>query len=132
MVASQNSQKSDQQPLRIGITSDKVRSPSQSPIPELLDVRESAAALGIRPATLYDWLGQSDRGLLVIRGQRVTIQYFQGGPAGQGRISFEFAEVLRLRELMRVRPHPMPQRRPSTQSTLFPGITVPLGRPPQL
>lgn len=107
-------------------------SPAGYGTPQLLNVRESAAALGIKPATLYDWLGRSDRGLLVIRGQAVTIQYFQGGAAGQGRILLEYAEILRLRELMRVRPCPVAPRRVPAPATPFPGITVPLGRPRQL
>lgn len=100
--------------------------------PEWLGVREAAACLGIKPTTFYSWLGLSDRGLLVIRGRGVTIQYFQGGPAGQGRIQIEYAEILRLRELMRVRPQPVSPRRPPAASPHFPGISVPLGRPPGL
>jgi hypothetical protein len=96
---------------------------------ELLTTRAAAGELGLSVASLYDWLGQSDRGLLVIRGHPVTIEYFQGGPQGQGRIRIEAAEVERIRELMRVRPqHARPIRRPVPRHT-FPGITVPLGRP---
>jgi hypothetical protein len=80
--------------------------------------------------TLYDWLGRSDRGLLVIRGRPVTVDYLQGGPKGQGRIRVEAAEVDRLRDLMRVRPAPVtPRRARAAPPTAFPGITVPLGRP---
>jgi hypothetical protein len=40
---------------------------------DLLDPREAAHRLEISVTSLYDWLGQSDRGLLMIRGQSVTI-----------------------------------------------------------
>jgi len=96
---------------------------------DLLSTREAAKRLGISVATLYDWLGQSDRGLLVIRGESVTFGYFQGGPQGQGRIRVEAAEVERIRELMRVRPQQAPARRPPIRHVSFPGITVKLGRP---
>jgi hypothetical protein len=96
---------------------------------ELLSSREAAQRLGITVATLYDWLGQSDRGLLVIRGQRVSINYLQGGPQGQGRIRIEADEVERLKNLMRVRPEPLVPRHPPIRQDTFPGITVPLGRP---
>jgi hypothetical protein len=96
---------------------------------ELLSSREAARRLGITVATFYDWLGQSDRGLLVIRGQRVSINYLQGGPQGQGRIRIEAAEVERLKSLMRVRPESLVPRRPTIRQDTFPGITVPLGRP---
>jgi hypothetical protein len=79
--------------------------------------------------TLYDWLGQSDWGLFTLRGEKVTIDYFQGGPRGRGRIRIPAAEVDRLLGLMRVPPKRMPTApKPSPQS--FPGITVPLGRLP--
>jgi hypothetical protein len=96
---------------------------------ELLSSREAARRLGITVTTFYDWLGQSDRGLLVIRGQRVSIHYLQGGPQGQGRIRIEAAEVERLKSLMRVHPEPLVPRRPRIRQDTFPGITVPLGRP---
>jgi len=96
---------------------------------ELLSAKEAARRLGMAVTSLYDWLGQSDRGFLVIRGERVTIDYLQGGPQGQGRIKLAASEVERLQDLMRVRPQrPAPRRRPLRQH-LFPGITVPLGRP---
>ncbi len=95
----------------------------------LLSPREAADRLGVTPATLYDWLGRSDRGLLVIRGIAVTIDYLQGGAPGQGRIRVERREVERLRETLRVRPSPTPPRRPPVPRDRFPGITVPLGRP---
>jgi hypothetical protein len=96
---------------------------------ELLTAAQAARRLGISVTTLYDWLGLSDRGLFVLRGQPVTIDYFQGGRNGQGRIGIEAAEVARLRELMRVRPRPDLPRRPPVRRQVFPGITFPLGRP---
>lgn len=79
--------------------------------------------------TLYDWLGQSGRGVLVIRGQPVTINYLQGGAQGQGRIRIEAGEVDRLKELMRVHPQRVLPHRPPIRQDVLPGITVPLGRP---
>ena len=96
---------------------------------ELLTAQEAARWLGIAVATLYDWLGQSDRGCLVIRGQAVTINYLQGGAQGQGRIRFEMAEVERLKDLLRVRPQPLRPRGLPVRRNVFPGITVPLGKP---
>jgi hypothetical protein len=98
---------------------------------ELLSTRVAARLLGISVSSLYDWLGLSDRGLLRIRGQSVTVNYFQGGPQGQGRIRIQASEVERLKELLRVRPRPFFPRRPPCQRSIFPGITVPLGRPSQ-
>ena len=95
----------------------------------LLSAPAAAARLGISVTTLYDWLGQSDQGLLVIRGQRTTIEYFQGGPRGQGRIQIEAAELDRLRELMRVHPQRAIPRQLPVRRDRFPGIKVPLGRP---
>src|SRR5689334_23604664 len=69
----------------------------------LASAREAALRLGVTATTLYAWLGLSDRGLLVIRGHSVTIEYFQSGPRGQGRIRIDLAEVERLKDLMRVR-----------------------------
>jgi hypothetical protein len=93
------------------------------------NAKDSAAKLGIEVSTLYSWLGLSDRGLLVIRGQAVTIAYFQGGAAGEGRIQLEDGEVERLRELMRVRPDRIVPRRPSAHRDSYPGIHVKLGVP---
>jgi hypothetical protein len=96
---------------------------------ELMSAKEAARRLGMAVTSLYDWLGQSDRGLLVIRGERVTISYLQGGPQGQGRIKLTAGEVERLKDLMRVRPQrPAPRQLP-VRPQRFPGITVPLGRP---
>lgn len=96
---------------------------------ELLTPAAAAQRLGITVTTLYDWLGKSRIGELEIRGQRVTIDFFQGGAQGQGRIRLEACEVDRLRELMRVRPQRVFIRPPPVKQTHFPGIHVPLGRP---
>jgi type IV secretory pathway ATPase VirB11/archaellum biosynthesis ATPase len=97
---------------------------------DLLTTRESARRLGVSVASIYDWLSQSDRGTLVIRGASVTIDYFQTGRRGQGRIHLEAREVDRLKSLLRVRPQkPIPRREP-VRRTRFPGISVELGRPP--
>lgn len=96
---------------------------------ELLTPRAAATRLQISVTTLYDWLGQSDWGLFAIRGEKVNIDYFQGGPRGRGRIRIPAAEVERILGLMRVppkRPPPAPKAPPQS----FPGITVPLGRLP--
>lgn len=96
---------------------------------DLLTVQAAAARLGVAVPTLYDWLGQSDYGLLTIRGQAISIAYYQGGARGQGRIRIPVAEVDRLLEAMRVTTRPVrpPRRAPRVES--FPGINVPLGRP---
>ncbi len=97
---------------------------------DLLSAKEAARRLGVTVTTLYDWLGQSDFGLLVIRGQGVTIDYLQGGPRGQGRIRIPVSEVERVLELMRVRPQTFqPVRRPPAPRHVFPHIDVPLGLP---
>lgn len=95
----------------------------------LLSAKEAARRLGISVACFYDWLSQSDRGEFVLRGQRVTVDYFQGGARGQGRIKLDADEVERLKELMRVQPRPLPQRRPPSKQHHYPGITVELGDP---
>jgi hypothetical protein len=96
---------------------------------EMVSAGEAARRLGIAVTSLYDWLGQSDRGILVVRGQAVTINYFQTGPQGQGRIHLEQGEVDRLKDLLRVRPQPAMNRRPPVRRDTFPGISVSLGRP---
>ena len=96
---------------------------------ELLSAREAARRLGVAVTTLYDWLGRSDRGRLVLRGRPVTVRYLQGGARGRGRIHLEAGEVERLKDLLRVRPRTRPDRRPPARPQAFPGITVPLGRP---
>ncbi len=96
---------------------------------ELLTAAAAAARLGITVTTLYDWLGRSRIGKLVIRGRHVTVDYLQGGGRGQGRIRIEASEVQRLREVMRVRPHAVVVRTPPVKQVQWPGINVPLGRP---
>jgi hypothetical protein len=99
---------------------------------ELLSTTEAARRLGVTVASLYDWLSQSDRGFLIIRGKPVTINYLQGGAHGQGRIKIATDEVERLKDQMRVRPQRLVPRRPPVRQNTFPGITVPLGRPPRV
>jgi transposase-like protein len=96
---------------------------------ELLSSAEAARRLGIAPTTLYDWLGQSRCQRLVIRGQSVSIRYYQGGAKGQGRIRIDAAEVERIKGLLEVRPQPHVERRTPMRRDAFPGIVVPLGRP---
>lgn len=96
---------------------------------ELLSTKESARRLGISVASLYDWLGQSDRGTFVIRGQATTIDYLQGGPRGQGRIKLAASEVERIKQRMRVLPTRQRRRAAPVPQRVFPGIVVPLGRP---
>jgi transposase-like protein len=94
-----------------------------------LTVKEAAKRLGIQPTTLYDWLGLSRHGLLVIRGQIVTIDYFQSGAKGQGKIQIPASEIERLHELMRVPVQFSIPRKTPVRVVSYPGITVPLGRP---
>jgi hypothetical protein len=94
-----------------------------------LNTKEAARRLGISPATLYDWLAQSDAGEFMIRGRPVTIDYLQGGRNGQGRIQIEPEEIERLRALMRVSPRRIVSRTPLPRKTSFPGIHVKLGTP---
>ncbi|HEY1600292.1 MAG TPA: DNA-binding protein [Pirellulales bacterium] len=96
---------------------------------ESLSAQQAARQLGVAVTTLYDWLGQSDYGLLVIRGQPFTINYLQGGPQGQGRIMLDIVEVGRIRDAMRVIPQHARLRRPPLRRESFPGINVTLGRP---
>jgi len=96
---------------------------------EYVQPSEAARRLGISVTTLYDWLSQSDYGLLKIRGETVTIQYLQSGPAGHGRIRIASAEIDRIMECMRVRPTGTVMGRPPMKQSDYPGITVPLGCP---
>ena len=97
---------------------------------DFLSASCAARRLGITVSTLYSWLGLSDHGLLVIRGRAVSIDYYQGGPRGQGRICIEEHEVARVRELMRVHPQKRRQHHPRlNQHNIYPGIVVALGRP---
>lgn len=105
------------------------RGSSSADLEELLSTDEAARRLGVSRATFYDWLGRSRHGMLELRGQRITIDYLQGGAQGQGRIRIEAREVQRLRELMRVLPRTVVSRKPIAKQQNFPGISVPLGRP---
>ncbi len=96
---------------------------------DLLVAKEAAQRLGIGIGQLYEWLRMSNDGDLAIGGQFTTIEYFQGGPKGQGRIRISAAEVERLIELTRVRPQATQNRRPPVGRAVYPGITVELGRP---
>jgi transposase-like protein len=128
-MSKRQDQSEDSGPARAACVPVPQTAPSTSSGGELLTVKAAARRLGVKPTTLYDWLGQSDWGQFVIRGQATTIRYFQGGPRGCGRIWLEVEEIERLRELMRVRPHRIRARRPPRKNRQFPGITVPLGRP---
>lgn len=97
--------------------------------PELLTSEEAAHRLGISVLTLYDWLTQSDAGTFEIRGQAVTIAYFQGGRRGQGRIKIEVQEIERLLSLMRVAPKSQRTRNPPNSTPALQHITTKLGRP---
>ena len=104
----------------------------RNPVPNaspLVSSSEAAERLGIAVLTLYDWLGQSDRGEFQIRGEPVTIEYFQGGRRGQGRIKISEWEVDRLLNLMRVYPSPKRNRQPPKPKRTLKHITASLGRP---
>lgn len=90
---------------------------------------EASKYLGIRVSTLYDWLSQSDAGTFAIRGQSVTIEYFQGGSRGQGRIRIKQSELNRLTELMKVQPAPKRTRHLPQTKSVPRHITTKLGRP---
>jgi hypothetical protein len=96
---------------------------------ELLNTTEAARRLGISRITLYDWLAQSNSGMLMIRSQSITVDYLQGGAQGQGRIQIATAEIERLKEAMRVQPQRQTRRRSRSRPQHYPGINVPLGRP---
>ena len=96
---------------------------------QLLNSKDAADALGLNVLTLYDWLGQSDVGEFVIRGQPVTIEYYQGGRRGQGRIKIDAQEIERLLLLMRVTPRTTYARKRPEKKTILQHITTNLGRP---
>ena len=96
---------------------------------QLLSTKDAAAALGVSVFTLYDWLKQSDAGRFVIRGQPVTIEYYQGGQRGQGRIQIDAQEIQRLLNLMRVSPARKVVRRTASKPKTLQHITATLGRP---
>ena len=99
---------------------------------ELLTVDEAARRLGVTRTTLYGWLGLSRRSLLAFHGRPATIEFFQTGPKGQGRIQIDAKEIERVMDLMRVKPLTVRQRRSPVPRRTFPHITVPLGRPGDL
>lgn len=88
---------------------------------ELLSSSEAARRLGISRATLYQWIARSNAGALIICGQPVTIDHLRTGEKGQGPIRFEPKEICRLR------PRALHQRRPPNRRQHFPGIYVELG-----
>ena len=96
---------------------------------QFLSAQEAARRLGVTTTCLYDWFSQSRAGLLVLRSRPFTIEYFQTGRQGQGRIRIAAGEVERIREALRVITRPVLQRRRPTGPSSFPGIHVPLGRP---
>jgi hypothetical protein len=96
---------------------------------ELLSSQDAARRLGITTATLYDWLAQSDAGTFMIRGQPTTVNYYQGGRKGQGRIKIDSQELERLLELMFVSPKSQPIRRAPRKQTSMQHITTKLGWP---
>ena len=95
----------------------------------LLNSNDAATALGVSVLTLYDWLSQSDAGQFEIRGQPVTIEYFQGGRRGQGRIKIDTQEIDRLLSLMRVAPKARHVRQRPKKRSALQHITTQLGRP---
>jgi hypothetical protein len=96
---------------------------------KLLNSKDAAAALGLSVLTLYDWLSQSDAGEFEIRGQPVSVAYYQGGRRGQGRIKIDTQEIERLLSLMRVAPRPARARKRPTKKTTLQHITTQLGHP---
>ncbi len=96
---------------------------------KLLTSTEAAQRLGISTCRLYEWLTLSDRGDFVLRGVPITINYFQSGARGQGRIKIAAEEVERLLAQMRVRPAHRRRRRSRVQQPILQHITAKLGRP---
>ena len=96
---------------------------------ELLSSNQAASALGITVPTLYGWIAQSNVGEFQLRGQAVTISYFQGGGKGQGRIKIPAKEIERLLAMMVVKPRKVPKRRPPRSRRSMQHITSNLGRP---
>lgn len=96
---------------------------------DLLTSEQAANALGISVLTLYEWLSHSDAGEFQIRGQSVSIEYYQGGRRGQGRIRIAESEVDRLMSLMRVQPKAKRVRQKPVPKLKTQYITVTSGRP---
>jgi len=95
----------------------------------LVSTKEAADALGISVFTLYDWLSQSDAGEFVVRGQATTIEYYQGGRNGQGRIRIAHSEIERLLSLMKVISQPKTPRKKRQRREHLQHISTKLGRP---
>lgn len=98
----------------------------------LLNAKQAAERLGLSRAGFYAWIAASDAGTLVLRGQNFTIEYFQGGAKGQGRIRITESEINRILDAMKARPRKIVPRKKSLSHGHFPGITVPLGIPEDL
>lgn len=98
-------------------------------ISERLSSDEAAKRLGISRATLYEWLSQSDSGSFVIRCTSVTINYYQSGRRGQGRIQIDAEEIEKLLLLMKVSPNPKQRLRSTRKKPSLTHITTTLGRP---
>ena len=96
---------------------------------QLLSTKEAAEMLGVSTTTFRNWLTQSDMGTFTVRGQRVTIDYYQGGRQGRGRIKIEQREVERLLDLMRVYPKPLKSHLPPNPKPRYQHIKVQPGRP---
>lgn len=94
-----------------------------------LSSRDAAELLGISRSTLYGWLAQSDAGEFEVRGQQVTIDYYQRGRRGQGRIQLKLQEVERLLSLMRVAPKPARVHKRQKKQPQLQHITTKLGLP---
>ncbi|MDM4015112.1 helix-turn-helix domain-containing protein [Roseiconus lacunae] len=95
----------------------------------LLNSKDAASELGISVPTFYDWLSQSRNGTFTLRGKPVTIEFYQGGRCGQGRIRIPRREIDRLLALMLVQTQPKPLRRAPKPRKNFSNITVTPGRP---
>ena len=94
-----------------------------------LSAQEAAEKLGISTSSFYDWLAQSNAGQFMLRGRSATIDYYQGGRKGQGRIRIKQTEVDRLMGLMRVAPQSPRSTRSPRQRPRLTHINSPLGRP---
>jgi len=93
----------------------------------LLTLRQAADRLPWSAETLRRRLSDSDRGVLIVRGQLVQIDYMQSGAKGQGRISIDEREVARLADLFTPR-KAIVERKPHNKKHKGQYITVPLGR----
>ena len=96
---------------------------------DLLNAREAAQRLGISVHTLYGWLSASSKGRLEIHNRPLSINYFQTGRRGQGRIKIESQEIDRLLLLMQPKPESTARRKRSKAAPALQHITTPLERP---